>query len=139
MVTSIHDRIRLARRHARITQSELAKAVGVQRSAVAQWESANGVRPTIENQIKIAMIASMRLEWLATGRGKMVMTESAHSGDQLTDLQLSEFALTDDEQRILRAFRALDRRSVKAVVNLAESLIVVRKSKSAVSGTVSDR
>src|SRR5687767_2404591 len=109
MVTSIHDRIRLARRHARITQAELAKAVGVQRSAVAQWESANGVRPTLENQVKIATIASMRLEWLATGRGKMSMDEKDDSGDHITDLQLSEFALCDDEQRILRAFRALDR------------------------------
>lgn len=137
-MTSIHDRIRLARRHARITQAELAKAVGVQRSAVAQWESANGVRPTMENQIKIATIASMRLEWLATGRGKMAMSEAEHSDDPLTDLQLSEFALSDDEQRILRAFRSMDRRSVKAVVALAESLIV-GKARVAASGSASER
>jgi len=136
-MTSIHDRIRLARRQARLTQAGLARAVGVQRSAVAQWESANGVRPTMEHQIKIAVIAGMRVEWLATGRGKMAMADSAYTGDQITDLQLSEFALNDDEQRILRAFRALDRRSIKAVVTLAEALIVVRRPNSGQHESVS--
>lgn len=136
-MTSIHDRIRLARRQARLTQAALARAVGVQRSAVAQWESATGVRPTMEHQIKIAVIAGMRVEWLATGRGKMAMADSAYTGDQITDLQLSEFALNDDEQRILRAFRALDRRSIKAVVTLAEALIVVRRPNSGQHESVS--
>jgi transcriptional regulator with XRE-family HTH domain len=123
VATSINDRIRLARRHARLSQTKLAEAVGVQRSAVAQWERANGVRPTMENLIKLAVIAGMHLEWLATGRGKMSLPDAGASGDQLTDLQLSEFALNEHEQRILRAFRALDRRSVHAITVLAESLV----------------
>ena len=131
MATTIHDRIRLARRHACLSQAELAKQVGVQRSAVAQWERANGVRPTMENLIKIAVVGCMQLEWLATGRGKMAMPDGNFSADQLTDLQLSEFALNDHEQRILRAFRALDRRSVHAVTVLAESLIPVAAGKKA--------
>jgi hypothetical protein len=84
----------------------------------------------MENQVKIAKVASLNLEWLATGRGKMSVESADHSGDQLTDLQLSEFALNDEEQRVLRAFRMLDRRSVKAIVGLAESLIVVRPGRS---------
>ena len=33
------DRIRLARRHAGLSQARLAEAIGVQRSAVSHWES----------------------------------------------------------------------------------------------------
>lgn len=121
-MTSIHDRVRLTRRAARNSQSELASLVGVNRSAVAQWERPNGAKPTMENLLKIAIAGSVMVEWLATGRGPMSMPGVNRSGDQLTDLQLSEFALNDDEQRVLRAFRSLERRSVGAIVVLAESL-----------------
>jgi len=76
----------------------------------------------MENLLKIAVAGSVKVEWLATGRGPMSLPGINESGDQLTDLQLSEFALNDDEQRILRAFRSLERRSVAAMVVLAESL-----------------
>ncbi len=39
------DRIRVARRHAKLSQEGLAKAVGVQRSAASQWESSGVKRP----------------------------------------------------------------------------------------------
>ena len=37
--TTVGDRIRLARQAIGLTQSQLAQAVGVSRSAVAQWET----------------------------------------------------------------------------------------------------
>lgn len=129
----MNDRIRLARRQGQLTQSELAKLVGVQRSAVAQWEKVNGCRPTTENLIKIAMAGSMQFEWLSTGRGKMSIPSDHQYADELTALQLSEFALTDEEQRILRAFRRLDRRSITAILVLAESLAPAKGARSAVA------
>lgn len=126
---SIHTRIRLARRHAGLSQTEFAKLIGVQRSAVAQWESAGRVRPNMENLIKVATLGSMQVEWLASGRGKMALPNQGLADDQITSLQLAEFALSDDEQRMLRALRNLDRKSLSAIVVLAESLAVTRRSK----------
>lgn len=126
---SIHVRIRLARRQAGVSQSEFAKRIGVQRSAVAQWESAGGVKPTMENLIKVAMLGSMQVEWLASGRGKMALPNQGLADDQITSLQLAEFALSDDEQRLLRAVRNLDRKTLSAIVVLTESLSIARRSK----------
>ncbi len=81
----------------------------------------------MENLLKIAVAGSVKAEWLATGRGAMVMPSAGKPADQITDLQLSEFALTDYEQRVLRAFRNLEHRSVSAIVILAESLVVQGK------------
>lgn len=125
----LHDRIRLARRHAGVSQTEFAIKVGVQRSAVAQWESANGANPTMENMIKIAILGCVQVEWLASGRGNMAMPKQLLADDQITALQLAEFAISDDEQRMLRAMRALDRRAVQAVVALAECLGSGRRSR----------
>ena len=62
-------RIRQARRNATLSQTALADKVGVNRSAVAQWERPGGSRPTAGNLSKIAIATSIQFEWLATGRG----------------------------------------------------------------------
>ena len=68
-MTLLFNRIRQARRGAEMSQSELAAAVGVARSAVAQWERKDGAKPTTDNMSKIAMATAVSFEWLATGRG----------------------------------------------------------------------
>ena len=65
------QRIRLARRHAGLSQAALGAAVGVQRSAVGHWESARGKHPSMAHLREIALITGVQFEWLATGRGKM--------------------------------------------------------------------
>ncbi len=64
------DRIRVARRRAKLSQASLAKAVGVQRSAATQWESSSGKRPTVNHLARIAEVTGVQFEWLATGRGQ---------------------------------------------------------------------
>ena len=67
------QRIRRARRSAKLSQEALGKQLGVQRSAVSNWESASKVQPTITNLIAIAVATNTSLEWLATGRGSMLL------------------------------------------------------------------
>lgn len=69
VVAALPDRIRRARALSRTSQLDLAKAVGVQRSAVAQWERADGSHPSMHHLLAIAISTGVCLEWLGTGRG----------------------------------------------------------------------
>lgn len=66
---ALHTRIRKARLLAGISQAELARCVGVRRSAVTQWEHPEGTTPSMEHLIRLAMETAICVEWLATGRG----------------------------------------------------------------------
>lgn len=70
MSTSMSVRILSARAEASLTQTQLAQRVGVNRSAVAQWERAHGgTNPSMTHLTQIADITGVGFEWLATGRG----------------------------------------------------------------------
>ncbi|WP_166805055.1 helix-turn-helix domain-containing protein [Nitrosococcus wardiae] len=71
MASSISERIKIARRKAKLTQQDLATYVGVSRAAVAQWESGEtkGLKP--ENLIFTAEKLNVSVKWLAIGKGPM--------------------------------------------------------------------
>ncbi|MBD9480957.1 helix-turn-helix domain-containing protein [Pseudoxanthomonas sp. PXM02] len=55
---------------ASLTQTQLAEPLGVNRSAVAQWERVEGgTQPSISHLIQIAEMTQVAFEWLATGHG----------------------------------------------------------------------
>ncbi len=65
--TDLSQRIRLARRHANLTQLGLAKACGVTRGAVALWESAlpeHRSRPSLEHMQTISQACGVPFDWL---------------------------------------------------------------------------
>lgn len=72
---TLRARIRLARRHAGLSQGTLAEVVGVQRSAASHWESVRGKNPKMAHLQKIALITAVQFEWLATGRGAMPLSK----------------------------------------------------------------
>jgi transcriptional regulator with XRE-family HTH domain len=114
------QRIRLARRHAAMSQTQLAQAVGVQRSAVSHWEAPQGKNPSVKHMREIAMATGVQFEWLATGRGQM-----APSRDTVLDsVSAVDALLVDDslEQRLLVAFREAPVRARLALVELMEEL-----------------
>ena len=113
-------RIRMARRHAGLSQVALAEAVGVQRSAVSHWEAPQGKNPSVKHLREIAMVTGVQFEWLATGRGQM-----APSRDTVLDsVSAVDALLVDDslEQRLLMAFREAPVRARLALVELMEEL-----------------
>lgn len=118
------QRIRLARRHAGLSQAALGTAVGVQRSAVSHWEATNGKHPSVNHLRAVAVATGVQFEWLATGRGVMrpegdVQSQAATSGDGL---------LVDDplEVRLIQAFRDAPMRARPPLVELAEQLAGMR-------------
>ena len=117
-------RIRLARRHAGLSQTRLASALGVQRSAVSHWEAPRGKNPSVKHLRELAILTRVNFEWLATGRGEMLQAlahgpETAHA---------SAGGLADDqmEARLLQAFRDVPVRARVAVVEVVEQLALQR-------------
>ena len=114
------QRIRLARRHAGLSQAALGTAVGVQRSAVGHWESARGKFPSVAHLREIAMVTGVQFEWLATGRGSMGLSaETALDSVAAADAILVEDPL---ELRLLAAFRDAPMRSKAPLVEVVEQL-----------------
>lgn len=67
----MHDRIRKARKHAKLSQAALGEAVGVVQSAVVSWEKEGGNEPDLDRLAKIAEKTGVRREWLTNGTGEM--------------------------------------------------------------------
>ncbi|MBA8888716.1 transcriptional regulator with XRE-family HTH domain [Dokdonella fugitiva] len=109
------NRIRHARRLARLTQAKLAEAIGVGASAVAQWELPSGTSPTAEHLERIATVCSVSFEWLATGRGAAVQGVAETPAIDVGELAADEF-----EDRLLVAFRRVPRRKREAFVRWME-------------------
>ena len=114
------QRIRLARRHAAMSQTQLAQAVGVQRSAVSHWEAPQGKNPSVKHLREISMVTGVQFEWLATGRGQMAPSRES----VLDSVSAVDALLVDDslEQRLLMAFREAPVRARLALVELMEEL-----------------
>jgi transcriptional regulator with XRE-family HTH domain len=109
------DRIRIARRRAGFSQDVLARRVGVQRSAVANWESASGSNPSSTNFERLARILDVPYEWLATGRGGMAPPGQGPRPPATTG---HGCAL---EQRLIAGWRQLPRKPREAILELVES------------------
>lgn len=118
------QRIRQARRKAKLSQQALAEMVGVQRSAVSNWESANYTQPAIANLIAIATATNISMEWLATGRGSMGF-------DHEPDVLAIDAELVDSpyEVKLLKLFRNISIRSQILLMELAEELALQRRQR----------
>ena len=68
------ERLILAREHSGFSKSELARACGISKQAIGQMESESTKQPTPENLFKIAKATGVNPEWLATGKGKMLIS-----------------------------------------------------------------
>lgn len=118
------QRIRLARRHAALSQAQLAEAAGVQRSAVSHWETPQGKNPSVKHLREVALATGVQFEWLATGRGEMGLSaDTVHAS-----VAAAEALLVDDplELRLIVALREAPVRSRAPLVEIAEQLAASR-------------
>lgn len=105
---SIGTRIRTIRAARGLTQEGLAAAVGVTRSAVAQWETdrAGQVR---SNLPRLAAALDVSVEYLLFGENNRAPRQ-AGTGDELALLRLYRECDEDDRAFLLRTARRLARR-----------------------------
>jgi len=112
---SINARIRQARKAAGLSQSRLAKLLGVTRSACSQWESSQGTVPRRERLEQLAELLDVSYEWLATGRkGK-----EEKSAFGIKEDSPYKTAMPPDQEELLKLYRTL---SLKARIALMEFL-----------------
>ena len=123
------SRVRQARRHANLSQAQLAAKVGVHRSAVAQWEHVGGSHPTVENMARIASITAVSFEWLATGRGRMKYLSDLIPGEETPAVLIDYAAQSETEARALVALRHLDTTSALAIVEMIAALAKTQRLK----------
>ncbi|MCY7355855.1 MAG: helix-turn-helix domain-containing protein [Lysobacter sp.] len=117
-MNSMSSRIRRARTLATMTQSELAHRVGVNRSAVTQWERSGGTTPSVDHLARIACETAVCFEWLATGRG----ASQPESGAFETALMVQDFARDEWESRVLSGMRRLSGRKKEVATLIVELL-----------------
>lgn len=128
---TLTQRIRLSRRHGGISQAALAVHVGVHRSAVSHWESNKPKRPNIGHLLAIAVATGVQFEWLATGRGTMLLSQQANPDPA----RPAHAAAVDDPQELelLRAFRDAPLQSRPVLVELAQQLARQRQGRAAIA------
>jgi transcriptional regulator with XRE-family HTH domain len=79
--TPFGERLKTAREHAGLTQKELADAVGLKQSGIAEAERVSqGTTKTVQ----IAKVLGVRAEWLADGEGPMLDGDPEPSGPART-------------------------------------------------------
>jgi transcriptional regulator with XRE-family HTH domain len=101
----IGARIRTTREDQGWTQDQLAEAVGVSRSAVAQWETGRAGQVT-GNLTRVAAALGVGAEYLMYGQDKLAAGRAFH-GDELAMLRLYRQCGADDKQLLLRTARRL--------------------------------
>jgi transcriptional regulator with XRE-family HTH domain len=108
----IGDRIRMARRTAGLTQVQLAERLGVDKSAVAQWESHNSRKGiTVTNLVRVAEILAVSLPELTgdnTGDGGLLVNDTAEA--KLVRLYRQ---MTAEQQTMFLEFLAITLRIAK--------------------------
>lgn len=109
-------RIRRARTHAGLTQATLARRIGVQRSAVTQWERWEGTSPNVAHLADIAEQTGVRFEWLATGRGAC----APEAGEFDAAVMLDDYARDALESRVLESLRRVPPQKREALVQMIE-------------------
>ena len=116
--TEVAVRIRQARRLSGLSQQTLGTRLGVQRSAVSNWESKGATLPSIQNLIAIATWTGTSLDWLATGRGVM---QPAEDLDRVPAADAT-FTETPQEKDLLMQFRRMPSRAQFLLLELLHTL-----------------
>lgn len=68
------ERIKMARTHAKLTQEELARHVGISQTAIYKLE--NGQSRSSRRTVAIALVSGVNPVWLETGKGPMSLGAS---------------------------------------------------------------
>jgi transcriptional regulator with XRE-family HTH domain len=121
------DRIRLARKAAKLSQAALAAETDVTPSAAAQWEHPKGTRPNVANLQRIASATGASFEWLATGSGVHWTDRRGRTGLETPAVVLDAFAQDLLEETLLKYFRDMPVKTRDLFLSLAAELTAHRR------------
>lgn len=110
-IMTIHKRIAEAREKKGLSQGELARRLGLTRSAISQWEAEGGTRPVGENLLKCAFELDVTPEWLQFGENTQFSWYFSNQNDIFTLLPLLE--ITEISKWIEKPVLTADHKSMK--------------------------
>ena len=93
------ERLKAAREHAGITQSDLAKRSKVAQSTIGNIEA--GIRGFGASVLRMAQACGVNAHWLATGEGQMLSSSNTSA-----NIKFSQAA--DEQPAVVDALRTLD-------------------------------
>lgn len=102
------ERVAAARKFAGLSQAALARAVGVSRSAISQWELGRTGKLTSAHLLKVEEVTKVSARWIAEGAGP------THRGP-LDYLQ-------PQQAELLKAAESLSQYEVDSVIQLINAL-----------------
>lgn len=102
----VGDRIRRLRLSRKLTQGQVAKAIGITQGSFTQLETGKSKSPASSTLTRLARFFEVEPEWLMTGKG----------------VQNSVSLLTDAESELILLFRALSTESRDYVLGRARSV-----------------
>lgn len=104
----IGNRIRESREQKTLSQSELARRLGVSQPTVSDWENGK-TEPSVDNLRTLAVELDVWFEWIVTGRGPRNFTpevrEAQHEYRVERELPLDELQLQAIYRRLSPARR----------------------------------
>jgi len=100
------SRLRQLRQRRRLTQDELATAVGVSRSAVAQWESGRSGQATLHLR-RLADALGVQIDDLMRDGDQHAVETVAEAGDERALLRLYRACSPADRQLLLLMARRI--------------------------------
>jgi transcriptional regulator with XRE-family HTH domain len=121
------DRIRIARRSAQLSKTDLAKAVGVTPSAAGQWEHPQGTQPSMPRLQAIASATGATFQWLATGQGVATSQRRGIVEEEIPAIALGTFARDFHEETLLTDFRKLSPRVRNVLTMLVAEMTSSRR------------
>lgn len=105
-------RIRIARRAQGMTQDDLARTVGVTRSAVAQWETGRAGQLG-GNLARVARALATSAEYLLSGEARADQSNPTVATDELSLLRAYRDCSSEDRALLLRTAVRLARAGIK--------------------------
>ena len=102
----VGGRIKAARQAGRMTQEDLARAVGVSRSAVAQWETERAGQVNA-NLTRVAAALGLSVERLLTGAESGPTPDTLENATEMALLRLYRECSEEDRAFLLRTARRM--------------------------------
>ncbi|MGH8053969.1 MAG: helix-turn-helix domain-containing protein [Stenotrophomonas sp.] len=88
----IADRIRTARVNRGLSQTDLAKLLGVNRATIAHWERDDGFNPNVDHLRAISVALQIGVDWLTSAQAETtaIITTGVRSTLELQMVELSK-------------------------------------------------
>lgn len=128
---TIGERVTQAREAAGLTIAELARRVGISRSAIGQIEAGTTKSPTAGNLQKIADKTGVRFKWLLDGKGSMkespkvdaaVNQVETTAAIQSPSVTVRDGVMTEEEAKLLDVYNRLSAAARGRLMNKAKAL-----------------